>query len=87
MTSKLADMVKTGLFPFDKVSMMDSNCWHAVTKLLSEIDHARRPELAPSDDVLGAVHVILFGVARLVFSLFLFACLVLFLGARSRCIL
>ena len=60
MTSRVADLVKTQVFLFDEVSMVDCDCWNTVKKLLSELDHTRRPDIA-SSDALGACHIILFG--------------------------
>ena len=70
MKSKL-DLAKTGhpkvaalldlevLF-IDEVSMIDVDCWAAVSALFAAVAHATRPHARAADD-FGEIHLILFG--------------------------
>ena len=44
----------------DEVSMIDVDCWSAVSELFANVAHAKRPD-ARSADVFGELHLILFG--------------------------
>lgn len=44
-----------------EVSMLDTDIWEAMTKILGLADHARHRGFRPHSDEYGSVHIILFG--------------------------
>ena len=45
----------------DEVSMVDTEAWEAMTKLLGLASHAKHRGFREADDEYGSVHLILFG--------------------------
>ena len=41
--------------------MLDYACFNSICKVLSDIDHCRRPDAHVQSDVFGSVHMLLFG--------------------------
>ena len=58
--AKVAALMKLQVLLLDEVSMLDTDAWHAISSILSTIDHSRRPD-AQGGDAFGSLHVILFG--------------------------
>ena len=58
--AKVAALMKLQVLLLDEVSMLDTDAWHAISSILSTIDHSRRPD-AQDGDAFGSLHVILFG--------------------------
>ena len=57
---KVAALLALEVLLIDEVSMIDVDCWSAVTSLFATVAPAARPG-APVTDDFGEVHVILFG--------------------------
>ena len=57
---KVAALLALEVLFIDEVSMIDVDCWSAVTSLFATVAQAARPS-APAADAFGEVHVILFG--------------------------
>ena len=61
--SKVAALVMMQALLIDEAGMLDADCWIEIQKLLSLIDHSRRPDTDMFDQY-GAQHLILFGDRR-----------------------
>ena len=59
--AKVAALIQLRVLLLDEVSMLDYVCFNSICKVLSDIDHCRRPDAAVESDVLGSVHISLFG--------------------------
>ena len=57
---KVAALLALEVLFIDEVSMIDVDCWSAVSELFATVAHAKRPD-ARSADVFGELHLILFG--------------------------
>ena len=58
--SKVAALLALEVLFIDEVSMIDVDCWSAVSEMFAAVAHAKRPD-ARSADVFGELHLILFG--------------------------
>ena len=59
--AKVAALIKLQVLLLDEVSMLDYICFNSICKVLSDIDHCRRPDAAVDSDFLGSIHIVLFG--------------------------
>ena len=57
---KVAALLAMEVLFIDEVSMIDVDCWRALSHILFAASHAKRPEVPPADD-FGEVSMILFG--------------------------
>ena len=57
---KVAALLALEVLFIDEVSMIDVDCWSAVSELFAAVAHAKRPD-ARAADVFGELHLILFG--------------------------
>ena len=58
--SKVAALIQLQVLLLDEVSMLDHTCFTSICKVLSDIDHCRRPDATDTDN-FGSVHLLLFG--------------------------
>ena len=59
--TKVAALIKLAVLLLDEVSMLDHVAFNSICKVLSDIDHCRRPDAAVDADCFGSAHVVLFG--------------------------
>ena len=63
----MVELLNLNVLLLDEVSMIDDACFSGICKVLSIIDHTRRPN-AGAADCFGPVHVLLFGGSRVSLS-------------------
>ena len=59
--AKVAALSRLQVLLLDEVSMVDYVSFNSICKVLSDIDHCRRPDAAVDSDFLGSIHIVLFG--------------------------
>ena len=59
--TKVAALIRLQVLLLDEVSMLDHVAFTSVCKVLSDIDHCRRPDAEVDADSFGSVHILLFG--------------------------
>ena len=59
--AKVAALIQVRVLLLDEVSMLDYVCFNSICKVLSDIDHCRRPDATVESDTFGSVHMVLFG--------------------------
>ena len=59
--TKVAALIQLQVLLLDEVSMLDYVCFNSICKVLSDIDHCRRPDATAHSDLLGCIAFILFG--------------------------
>ena len=57
---KVAALLALEVLFIDEVSMIDVDCWSAVSELFAAVAHAKRPDARAADD-FGDIHLIIFG--------------------------
>ena len=57
---KVAALLALEVLFVDEVSMIDVDCWTAVSEVFAAVAHSKRPD-AHAADAFGEVHLILFG--------------------------
>ena len=58
---KVDAVINLDVLMLDEVSMLDTDIWEAMTKILGLADHARHRGFRPESDEYGSVHLVLFG--------------------------
>ena len=59
--AKVAALIQLRVLLLDEVSMLDYVCFNSICKVLSDIDHCRRPDATVESDTFGSIHMVLFG--------------------------
>ena len=57
---KVAALFALEVLFIDEVSMIDVDCWSAVSEVFAAVAHGKRPDARAADD-FGELHLILFG--------------------------
>ena len=57
----MAALIQLRVLLLDEVSMLDYVCFNSICKVLSDIDHCRRPDATVESDTFGSIHMVLFG--------------------------
>ena len=57
---KVAALLALEVLFIDEVSMIDVDCWSAVSEVFAAVAHGKRPDARAADD-FGELHLILFG--------------------------
>jgi len=57
---KVAALLALEILFIDEVSMIDVECWRALSTILAAASHAKQPDARAADD-FGEIHMILFG--------------------------
>ena len=68
---KVAALLALEVLFIDEVSMIDVDCWSAVSEFFAAVAHAKRAD-ARSADVFGELHLILFGRPLAVVAIHIF---------------